>query len=274
MTVLGYLLWKRHGSLVSSVTALGLHRDHDVANPRAFIVSELRKRQFIAIFCHDKTIAAFTGRPPLLSRRYSTCQLPLDLSDEQLMADEPELSQIKKRLDTNGWNTSGNVYAATWARALLLINLIRDEILEISLCISNERSELVQEYIYPVPKQTHVLERYADIMLRCDAVYTRLPQSIRFNTNGPSATTASIFSRQINLRLTYLQCLFMLERVYVSHGHASAQRLIDLATQMVDDVLILWAKRDWLVDFQYQFAPLVSQKFEHHNGISIWLMGL
>lgn len=73
------------------------------------------------------------GRPPALSRRYSTCKIPLDLSDAQLMAGSQELEGLKSRLDPNGWNTSGEVFPNTICRAWMLMSLIRDEILELSL---------------------------------------------------------------------------------------------------------------------------------------------
>ena len=73
------------------------------------------------------------GRPPALSRRYSTCRMPLDLSDGQMMAEGQELEDIKNRLDPNGWNTSGEVYPNTNCRAWFTMSLIRDEILELSL---------------------------------------------------------------------------------------------------------------------------------------------
>lgn len=167
----------------------------DVTTAEAFITSELSKRQFVAVFYHDKTVSALTGRPPLLGRRSSTCQLPLDLSDEELIVEEPELTHIRSRLDPNGWNTSGKVYASTWARALLLMNLIREEVLEVSLSISNDCSELIQEFVYPEPKRSHVQERCADIIRRSDAVYASFPPNVRFNAEKNMPTTAHIFPR-------------------------------------------------------------------------------
>ena len=73
------------------------------------------------------------GRPPTLSRRYTTCQIPLDLSDDEIMAEGEELEIIKSKLDRNGWSTSGKMYPSTMCRAWMLMSLIRDEILEISL---------------------------------------------------------------------------------------------------------------------------------------------
>ena len=73
------------------------------------------------------------GRPPALSRRYTTCKIPLDLSDAQMMAEGQELEEIKSRLDPDGWNSSGQVYPSSVCRAWMMMALIRDEILEVSL---------------------------------------------------------------------------------------------------------------------------------------------
>lgn len=73
------------------------------------------------------------GRPPALSRRYTTCQIPLDLGDDEIMAEGEELETIKSKLDPNGWSTSGKMYPSAVCRAWMFMSLIRDEILEISL---------------------------------------------------------------------------------------------------------------------------------------------
>lgn len=265
-TCLGYLLWKRHGSLVSSVTALGLHREPKEDYPENFMASELRKRQFIGVFVTDKTMAAMSGRPPLLSRRYSTCQLPLDISEDELIAEEPRLSEIKSKLDSHGWNTSGEVYPSTWARGLLLMNIIREEVLEITLDASNERSELMLEYIDSEQGSVNTKLRCSDLSKRCDDFYARLPQKIRYNPKQPIITTAHIFPRQVGLHLLYLHCHFLLERLSVSRTSSSRQRLVDLAIEMLNDILTLWAKRDWLLDFQWRFTLLVSNRYDlvHH----------
>ena len=97
------------------------------------MVSEFRRRLFCYVFIGDKQLATFMGRPPALSRRYTTCKLPLDLSDDETMAEGEELEAIRSKLDPNGWNTSGEIYPSTACRAWMLMSLVRDEILEISL---------------------------------------------------------------------------------------------------------------------------------------------
>ena len=97
------------------------------------MVSELRRRLFVAAFGADKQLATFMGRPPALSRRYCTCKLPLDLSDHELMATGDELSAAVAKLDADGWNQSNKAYPATYLRAWMVMTQIRDEILELSL---------------------------------------------------------------------------------------------------------------------------------------------
>ena len=115
------------------------------------MVSEFRRRLFCHVFIGDKQLATFMGRPPTISRRYTTCHVPLDLSEAQMMAEGEELERIKKRLDPNGWNVDGECYPNTICRAWMKMALIRDEILELSLGPPIEApAESRREYVQPV----------------------------------------------------------------------------------------------------------------------------
>lgn len=98
-----------------------------------FMVSIFRRRLFCYIFISDKQLATFVGRPPALSRRHSTCQTPLDLIDDENMAEGEELEAIRSKLDPFAWSNSGRIYPSTVCRAWMFVGLIRDEILEMSL---------------------------------------------------------------------------------------------------------------------------------------------
>ncbi len=78
------------------------------------------------------------GRPPALSRRYSTCKIPLDLTEAEMMASGQDLEIVESRLDQNGWSTSGEISPNTICRAWMLMALIKDEILELSLGPSSQ----------------------------------------------------------------------------------------------------------------------------------------
>lgn len=126
------MLWRQHGDLNNAATGLGLHRDRDL-DPVPNITSEMRRRIWSVVFSLDKTIAAFTGRPPGLSHRYSACPLPLDISDETLLAPREERERAIHLLDSDGWNTSGEYYPSTSCRAVMMHSLILSEVLEMSL---------------------------------------------------------------------------------------------------------------------------------------------
>lgn len=74
-------------------------------------------------------------------------------------------------------------------------------------------------------------------------------------------TTAHIFPRHVGLHLIYFHCHFLLERFSNSRTNPSGQRLVDLAIEMLDEVLTLCAKRDWLIHFQWRFTHLVSSRY-------------
>jgi len=120
-------------------TALGLHLDVDPMAPVSF-ESEMRKRSWVRVFGMDKCVAAFVGRPPVLSHRYSHCPMPLDLSEEQLMLDGDALQVAVAALDANGWNTEGRIYPVTAIRAHHLFHTILAETLEISLGVPSPDS--------------------------------------------------------------------------------------------------------------------------------------
>lgn len=134
------MLWRAHGDLNHAATGLGLHRDRDLDSPPS-ISTEIRRRVWACVFSIDKTLAAFTGRPPGISHRYNMCPLPLDLSDELLLGSKEEIARAVGLLDSNGWNTRGEYYPATNCRAVMIHSLIMSEILEISLGSDSQYSD-------------------------------------------------------------------------------------------------------------------------------------
>lgn len=124
------------------MTALGIHQNVDADESTPFFLREMRKRSFGAASALDKGLATFLGRPPHLTRHYCAYQLPLDLSDTQLMMDGDDLTRALGRLDSKGWNTDSEIYSATLNRAIMLLNIIREEVLEISLGHSFNSLEL------------------------------------------------------------------------------------------------------------------------------------
>jgi hypothetical protein len=114
-----------------------MHCDTENPSGKVTIQSEVRRRIYTAVFNIDKVISTFTGRPPLLSYRFSSTPLPLDISDEDLLSDGG-LEKIAEDLDKNGWNTKGIIYSTTTLRARNAFMVVRGEILEMALSHSPE----------------------------------------------------------------------------------------------------------------------------------------
>ena len=93
----------------------------------------MKRRLFYMIYKSDNAIASFTGRPTLLSARFSTTPLPLDICDEVLLNTDCGPLEEYPKVDEYGWNTTSALHPMTVHRAKAILSLIREEILEISL---------------------------------------------------------------------------------------------------------------------------------------------
>jgi hypothetical protein len=142
-------VWRQLGDLVSASTALGLHREVDVAGTVSFI-SELRRRIFTIVFNIDKGSSLLTGRPPALSYRFCRFKLPLDISEEVMMGSCEEFRRAVENLDEDGWNREGKIYPNTVTRAHGKLAIVLNEILELSL---GDFGEGTNEQIKLVMKQ-------------------------------------------------------------------------------------------------------------------------
>lgn len=128
-SVLGLGVWRRVGDLATDLLALGLNREatHSVT---PFFLAECRRRSFVRAYYLDKVFAAVFNRPPRITARHADCNLPLDLSDDEIFTSSDKIEQAKDRLTQNGWNTDGRYRAATWARIRYILAEFREEIVE------------------------------------------------------------------------------------------------------------------------------------------------
>lgn len=125
--------WRRHGDNIALLTYLGLHALHDDKPYIPTAAKEVRRRLVSQLFVIDKVAASFSGRPPLLSRKYMLTPLPLDLSDETLMSDPETIAEAVEALDENGWNRKGERSASTIVRARAKLARVKDEVMEVAL---------------------------------------------------------------------------------------------------------------------------------------------
>lgn len=122
-----------HGTTVTMSTCLGMHVLENEEPYEPTLCSEYKRRLFAQIYHSDKVGVSYTGTPPLISRRYCSTPLPLDIGDDDLASDRETIMKAVYALDDQGWNTQGNVHSATVIRARSMLSNIREELLEIAL---------------------------------------------------------------------------------------------------------------------------------------------
>lgn len=125
--------WRLMGDLSSAIVVLGFHRGFEDGESGPPYLVELRKRVVSLAYELDKEFATFVGRPPHLSRRYCTVDLPLDLPDSIIEGPAELFEAAKAKLDENGWCRDVMFNPASGLRAFVLLSMIREEVLELSL---------------------------------------------------------------------------------------------------------------------------------------------
>lgn len=129
--------WRNLGEVIATATYLGLHastQDESTYVPTAS--SEAKRRLISQIFVIDKVAASFSGRPPLFSRKYMLTPPPLDLSDDVLFGDRDSRARAVQDLDSQGWNTNGDLLSTTMVRARRCLMSLTDEVSNDFVCWS------------------------------------------------------------------------------------------------------------------------------------------
>lgn len=129
------------------MTYLGVHiQGNNGTTYKPTLDSEYKRRLFTRIYNLDKSVATFTGRPPLLSPRFVSTLPPLDLCDDDLAAGGVTLERAVAKLDPLGWNIEGGIYSSSLSRACHLTSTILNEIIEITF--SSESNATVETLRY------------------------------------------------------------------------------------------------------------------------------
>ncbi|KAK4544723.1 hypothetical protein LTR36_003972 [Oleoguttula mirabilis] len=254
-----YAAWQRTGEVCDAIVALGLHQGNPVNSETPFWLTELRKKIFISAYGRDKIVATFLGRPPRLSYRYCKMEAPLDLSDEQLLLDAPELDAVVASLDVNGWNTSGKLNRTTWLRVWFQHCRVREDILELALGSDEQEVSYRAEQIRLSLQRLHA--SYPDFM-------RVTPEEVlnRGEVLGPGYGFARTerAARQVNAIFTLcmhtgiLHTEFLLQRAMINRRNADYKELIPISRQILSHVLLAQSRRDFLRDFQGDLLYLLT----------------
>ncbi|CAG8981243.1 hypothetical protein HYALB_00003841 [Hymenoscyphus albidus] len=242
-----YLTRCRHGDMVTTAITAGLHRLPDYSNTKITTASEYKRRLFSNVYYADKSDSSLNGIPPVLSRLYCDVKPCLDLSDEQLFLPQHEFANEISKLDTNGWNTEGEIHSITASRATWQFCVIREEILESALGVN----------VF-IAERNISCDR--DLRNRCQRVLDNIPEQLRYCETGkiPKKSTGSNLFSQASVMLDFLQNLFLIERVASARGLSNAPSLISTAMETLELVLMFWMRRDELQPYISYFDWIIT----------------
>ncbi|KAK9414545.1 hypothetical protein SUNI508_11118 [Seiridium unicorne] len=223
--------WKFLADAVASLTFLGMHAEPFDDSYQPTFYSEISRRVLLPVFTIDKVQLAFTGRPPLLFRKFITTPMPLDIKDEDLFLDQKSLiEKVRTTVDDKGWNTEGGFYSVTYIRARYIMAQFREQIAEIAL--GNDRQATVDDLLQIKAKQDAVESEFPSVLLWRQEDVTE-----------PGERTTFMFPRLL-LKLDMLQNDFFLYRLLLRRGSPDEGSLLYTSFQMVSLVLNLWTHMD------------------------------
>ncbi|KAI8651248.1 Fungal-trans domain-containing protein [Fusarium keratoplasticum] len=247
------ICWVTHAEAVAMMTYLGGHAQKDGPNYKPSLCSEYKRHLFAQVFSVDRHGVAFTGRPPLLHRKYCTTPLPLDLSEEELVADEATFTNAVAALDANGWNTHGGIYVSTFCRARVMIIYLLDEIMELALS----------------PGANPSLESLRALKQREMDTISQFPAGLVYNPQdlADPSIDADILTVRMLLQITHLQNLFLLERLLLRHGAPDEGDLLITTFEIVTLTLTFWTQKDRFSQVRRYFEWLLMAFAAPGGGI-------
>ncbi|KAF4342052.1 general amidase [Fusarium beomiforme] len=243
--------WKFHAETVAMLTFSGLHDNlsKSAALNVSTVPSEIRRRIGCQIFIVDKFLATFVGRPPLLTRRFCSIKLPLDIKESALLADKENFQRQHLHLDQSGWNTDGSIYASSLLRVRMMIALVRDEILEVILAQDGDYS--ITDIMYSASLASRLWNGMTDyshhnrkLKAKQLDLYRQLPDHLIWDPAPGEIRDIDldIGYPKLLIRLDHLLSMFLIQRLFVKHGHPRND-LLRTSFEMVVLTLNFWTQK-------------------------------
>jgi hypothetical protein len=227
-----YLTWRRFGDLASALFATGLHQEIKESPDVPFWLTEFRRRSVGVIYGIDKMMSVFLGRPPRISQRYCSITNPLDLDFEDFAEDGPELAEKLALIDkVTGWNADGVMRKSTHTRCFVIINRIREDILELSLGRSVEDVSAIS----------------ADIARRNEEAWNGFPKSHKYYPEiwtGKRSADECVTTVFIYLDVVYNE--FLLQRTLVRRVRAPSEALVRISRLLLSTCIAVVNNRSHL----------------------------
>ncbi|KAL1303658.1 hypothetical protein AAFC00_007013 [Neodothiora populina] len=257
-----YGAWTRLGEACDALIVMGLHQDKKVNSTTSFFISQLRTRIFADIYVHDKLMATFLGRPPRLSHRYCVLQLPLDLSDDEIMLEGPKLESAISGLKDD-WNTVNRFSRVTRRRIWIPQARIREKILEFTLGPGDSMTtEVASQILIDLENLKDGTKVFIDASPE-EVLADILPSGhLKSSTRIPSEMRDRPYLQHEILCFLAMHCdlihtEFLLQRALVKRNKAPHQSLIAPARALLSFLLQIFAKREYCRDFLVDITLLL-----------------
>ncbi|ORX97546.1 hypothetical protein BCR34DRAFT_165121 [Clohesyomyces aquaticus] len=238
-------VWRRMADCVSSLYAQGIHCEENYEIP--FFLREARRRMFAATYKSDKTLATFFGRPPMMAWRYSDRKMPLDLDDNILATDDVEiLNDALSRLDADGWNTEGKIWASSWIRLRFQFSVFRERVLELSLSGKNDGN---------------VAEKLQAISNECRQAWESVPSQLRYDLYDEDSVWSTLEPkstlRMISVYLDYLHTDFQMQRILRRQTEMAVPALLEISMKLLSTVLVFNKQRSQSYHTRRHFPSVI-----------------
>ncbi|RAL61511.1 hypothetical protein DID88_009550 [Monilinia fructigena] len=171
----------RHGNMVTSACAIGLHRLPHLPPHLLTTAAEYKRRVFAAVYSMDKCSSALNGTPPGIPCLYCRLQMLSDLSETELFLPRTKMQQAIANCDERGCNKKGEIHCGTYYRVSLQNYMVKEEILEGALGVDVQLSK----------------ERIDSLLDRASSLSQSRPPQFQFNL----ASTGRLLLVQLSIRL-------------------------------------------------------------------------
>ncbi|CBX97106.1 hypothetical protein LEMA_P102370.1 [Plenodomus lingam JN3] len=238
------------GDSVSALYASGMHCEGEFtegANEEPLFLRESRRRIYAAVYRSDKTLAVFFGRPPMMGWRYSDRRQQLDVSDEAIASDDPNLlNEQLSRLDSAGWNMDRRTYPASYIRVRCQLAVFKERLLEQSLA---------------GVKDSDVIRNIQAISAECTAWWEALPTHLRYETYSEEEAWiglgAGMTVRLISAYLEYLHLLFQTQRLLHRQTQQALPVLLEISLKLLSTSLVSTKPNNRVYETRRHFPTVV-----------------
>ncbi|KAI0148657.1 hypothetical protein GGR57DRAFT_505123 [Xylariaceae sp. FL1272] len=233
--------WKLLSETVALLTYMGYHVLPDTPKYIPTFASEIKRKLYYHIYTIHMSLVSLTGRPPLMSHRYCTTPIPLDIPNHILFCDDKEsFLKVLDGIDHKGWDKAGRKLSSSPMRARAKTALLREEILYFALG----------------PKQDVSVEALVDVKTRVSRLYPEeFPKFLQNDTSlFDSGNEVAVIYFSLVISLEHLLNMFFIERLLLRHGHIQNE-LLSVSFDMVTNTLLFWTHQDslspWRADCEW-----------------------